>query len=117
MAKIKENDIVIIKDGSWGRMIDNGEILEPSLAYQEYKGLKYKVLMTGCSFPLMRKRDQGYIEQSNTLLIGLEGITKNKIVIIRDDQLSISPRKIIIDNKEIEISEESYQKLKKSLID
>ena len=110
---MKKGDLVIINDGSYAQTVRNGilkgEFRHYSLGSEKHCGKTYVVVEVGCSFPLDRCCQP--TTHRNDTVIQEEG--NGEVVFIHHRFLSLAKHRIVIDNKAIEISYESYLNIKK----
>jgi len=104
---MKAGDLVIIKDYSYSKEVEDGVLVDNT-----YRGDKQFIIVeTNCVFPNPHEYQLGYTF-NNTVI---QAVDSGKVIFIEERFLKLTTHKITIDGKTIEISNESYQALKKSL--
>ena len=111
-ARIKVGDTVKIgTDYSYSRAVIKGVLQDIwwSLSKTERDARTYTVIATDCSFPIV----EDWQERGADTVIQDKG--SYMVVFIHASLLMLAQRTIKIDNKTIELSEESYQNLRAQL--
>ena len=108
---MKKGDVVQINDCSWARTAKNGKLVSPNGVY----GVHCIVVEINCKFPFSLPR---FVEQSptynNTVI---QVIDTGEVIFIEQRFLKPVTRKITFDDgKVVELSEQSYQNLRKQLL-
>lgn len=109
---IKTGDKVNVNDGSYSIKITNKGISTSSGdKYNSGKPRKvYTVILSGCEFPPTGSRTKTF---NNTVIQNDE---TGEVTFIEERFLQLKEYTLIIDNKTIKLSAESYENLKKQLI-
>ena len=104
---MKAGDLVTIRDYSYSKEVKDGELQQVVYSHQQFI-----VVETDCKFPNPHQYQLGDRHFNNTVI---QAVDSDKVVFIEERFLRPTTHKITIDGKTIEISQESYKALKKSL--
>ena len=107
---MEKGDIVIIRDISYSRQVIQGQLKRTK--YSLKKGTKFIIVETNCEFPNPYCWQAQSKRYNDTVIQAVDG---EEIVFIEERFLEFDTHKITIDDKTIEISNESYKALKQSL--
>jgi len=126
---LNKGDKVVIEDGSWTQSVVNEKLVCELLNYGHEEGKDYTVIETGCSFPLTRGRFSSTQPEKYRNDTVIQAVDSGKVVFIHGrflrqvlpthtvmiDMRPTSCSAVLETGQTVEVSDELYQEIKRSL--
>jgi len=113
--ELKKGDLVWIKDLSYSRIVKNGKLRPPHFEYAAYgqeNNKQFIVVEINCKFP----KTSVWLDDNEYNDTVIQCVETNEVIFIQKRSLQPVKHKIIINDKTVEISQESFLNLKKQLL-